>query len=284
MFHFLKRLFNHQYRKLTFVLFDDDEPESSTSYHFKPAKLWMLFYGSLVAVIVLTLLAMMFTPLGGLLYNLEDARLRNNVIKISKKVQALQDSLQVRDDQLYEIQQVIATGTDTSFSVDINPSSSQNVSSQNNWELDSFSEVTSSGMLSGNEIIFSEVFKNAPVFPTDYPADGTLTRGFNSENGHYGIDIATKQGTPFKAIADGTVIDQSWTVNYGFVIDVQHSNGIVTVYKHSTSLSKSVGDIVLKGDILGTIGDVGILSSGPHLHFEIWKDGVPQNPKKYLIN
>jgi murein DD-endopeptidase MepM/ murein hydrolase activator NlpD len=283
MFDFLKRLFHHQYRKLTFVIFDDEQPESSTSYHFKPAQLWMLFYGSLASVIVLTLLVMMFTPLGGLLYNLEDATLRNRVIEVSKRVQALQDSLQVRDAQLYEIQQVIALGSDTSFAVDMDFSTIQNISYQKNWELNSFSEVSTSGMLSGNKIIFSKIFKKAPEFPTSYPLNGTLTRGYNAVNGHYGIDIATKQGSSFKAIADGTVIDQSWTINYGFVIHVQHNNGIVTVYKHVTNLTKSIGDLVLQGDILGTIGDVGILSSGPHLHFEIWKDGVPQNPKKYLI-
>lgn len=283
MFDFVKRLFHHQYQKLTFVVFDDDQPESSTSYHFKPARLWMLFYGSLVGVIIITLLVMMFTPLGGLLYNLKDARLRARAIEVSKKVQALQDSLRVRDAQLYEIQQVIASGADTAFSLNLDFSSFQTVSSQNNWELNSFSGVENPGMLSGNEIIFSEVFKKAPEFPADYPTNGTLTRGYNAANGHYGIDIATKEGAPFKAIADGTVIDQNWTINYGFVIHVQHSNGIVTVYKHATSLSKSIGDIVLKGDILGTTGDVGVLSSGPHLHFEIWKNGIPQNPEKYLI-
>lgn len=283
MFEFLKQLFHHQYRKLTFVIFDDNEPESSTSYHFKPAKLWGLFYGSLAGVMLLTLLVMMFTPLGGLLYNLEDAALRNRVIEISKRVRALQDSLQLRDAQLAEIQQVIAIGSDTTFPVDMDFTSFPEVSPQKKWELNSFSKVSTSGMLSGNEIIFSNVFKSVPEFPSDYPAEGTFTRGFNAANGHYGIDIATNKGASFKAIADGTVINQNWTVNFGFVIHVQHNNGIVTVYKHATSLAKSIGDIVLEGDILGTIGDVGVLSSGPHLHFEIWKNGVPQNPKKYLI-
>lgn len=282
MFDFLKRLFNNQNKDLTFVLFDDDEPESSSSYHFRPSRLWRYFYGSLVSVMVLTLLLVMFTPLGALMYNRADEQLRERVIAVSEKVRALQDSLQARDMQLSEMQQVITSEDDTSFSID-QSSISQNEMNQENRELDAFSEVSSNGMLSQNEILFSKIFESVPEFPADYPIEGTFTRGYNPENGHYGIDIATKQGTPFKAIADGAVINQDWTIDYGYVLHVQHSNGIITVYKHAASLSKSIGDIVLKGDILGTAGDVGVMSSGPHLHLEIWKNGVPQNPNTYLI-
>jgi murein DD-endopeptidase MepM/ murein hydrolase activator NlpD len=283
MFDFLKRLFKNQDRDLTFVLFDDEEPESSTSYHFKPSGLWRLFYGSLAFAVVLALLVVMFTPLGALMYNREDAQLRQRAIAISKKVQALQDSLQARDSQLMEIQKVIASGKDTSFSVDQNFSNAVPEENPKNWELETFSDVTTKGKLSQNEIIFSKIFKGSPQFPANYPLEGTFTRGYEPENGHYGIDIATKNGTPFKAIADGAVLNEEWTINYGFVVHIQHSNGIITVYKHAASLSKSIGDIVLKGDILGTVGDVGLMSSGPHLHIEIWKNGVPQNPNTYLI-
>lgn len=281
MLDFIKRLFGSQDQELTFVVFDED-PESSTSYHFKPSKLWNLFYGVLVAAVVVTLLLVMFTPIGALMYNSQDAQLRQQVITVSKKVQALKDSLDARDSQLSQIQHVIAVGADTNFSVKSGLASPSRTS-QESPELDFSSGVSTSGMLSQNEIIFSNIFERTPDFPTDYPIEGTLTRGYNPDNGHYGVDIATKAGTPFKAIADGAIVNQDWTINYGFVLHVQHSNGIITVYKHAASLSKSIGDIVLKGDILGTAGNVGIMSSGPHLHIEIWKNGVPQNPNTYLI-
>jgi murein DD-endopeptidase MepM/ murein hydrolase activator NlpD len=281
MHDFIKRLFTSKDQQLTFVVFDDD-PESSTSYNFKPSKLWGLFYGVLVLVVLVTLLLVMFTPIGGLIYNREDAQLRQQVIEVSKKVQALQDSLQARDTQLSEMQQVMAAGEDTVFTVEEElpgaPQEKQKIS-----EPDFSSEVSTTGMLSQNEIIFSNIFKKVPEFPTQYPINGTLTRGYNPEKGHYGIDIATKKGTSFKSIADGAIINQDWSVNYGFVLHVQHGNGIITVYKHAASLAKSIGDIVLKGDVLGTVGDVGVMSSGPHLHIEIWKNGVPQNPNTYLI-
>lgn len=282
MLDFLKRLFTSQDQELTFVIFDED-PESSTSYHFKPARLWNLFYATIAGGIILTLLLVMFTPIGGLMYNSEDAQLRQNVIEISEKVQALQDSLNARDSQLAEMQQVIAEGKDTSFSIETELENTSNNTNQENQELNFSSEVTSKGLLSQSEIIFSNIFKKIPEFPTDYPIEGTFTRGYNPEDGHYGIDIATKQGTSFKAIADGAIVSQNWTINYGYVLHVQHGNGIITVYKHAASLAKSIGDIVLKGDNLGTAGDVGVMSSGSHLHVEIWKNGVPQNPNLYLI-
>lgn len=282
MFDFLKRLFNNQNRDLTFVLFDEEEPESSTSYQFRPSSLWQLFYASLLVAVIITLLLVMFTPLSGFLYNREDAELRERVIQVSERVQALEDSLNARDAQLSEMKKVLSAGTDTTFAVASGSRVPLEKSNLENRELDFTSTVSSKGMLSENEIIFSRILKDVPEFPASYPLDGTFTRGYNPDNGHYGIDIATKQGTSFKAIADGAIINQDWTVNYGFVLHVQHANGIITVYKHAASLSKSIGDIVLKGDILGTAGDVGVLSSGPHLHIEIWKNGVPQNPKAYL--
>lgn len=285
MLDFLKQIFSSKDRELTFVLFDDnDGPASSTTYKFRPGKLWRLFYASLAAMVIIALLIFMFTPLGNLIYNQEDHALRESVIEISRKVEALRDSLNARDIQLAEIQEILSTGQDTTFNVG-SPYQSEGpqkvgVSSA---EQNSFSEVNAYEMISQNEIIFSSLFKRAPEFPAFFPVSGTLTRGYNPENGHFGIDIATKNNIPFKALADGAVINQDWTANYGYVIQVQHNNGIISIYKHASSVSKAIGDVILKGEILGTVGDVGILSSGPHLHLEIWKNGVPQNPNSYLI-
>lgn len=285
MLDFLKQIFRAKDRDLTFVLFDDDEgPASSKTFKFRPEKLWHLFYGSLAVMLVIALLIFMFTPMGNLIYNQEDHQLRQSVIEISERVQALKDSLNARDMQLAEIQQILSAGTDTVFDVGTPyQPQMQNTEGSEFREQNAISEVNAYEMISQNEIIFSSLFKQAPEFPAFYPVNGTLTRGYNPENGHYGIDIATKNNIPFRALADGAVINQDWTTNYGYVIQVQHNNGIISIYKHASSVSKKIGDVILKGEILGTVGDVGILSSGPHLHLEIWKNGVPQNPNSYLV-
>lgn len=286
MKQFLKKLFNSKDRELTFVLFDDEDPGASTSYTFRPAGLWRLFYTSIALTVCLVLLLVMFTPLGSLVYTREDEEMRKSLIEISKRVENLQDSLRARDAQLTEIQQVLVSGEDTTFSLGTGSGTAPpgGGSYENNWEQPIYTGVNVNEMISQNEILFSGLFLNTPEFPSSFPVEGTLTRGYNPATGHYGIDIATKNNTPFRAIANGTVINQDWTMNFGFVLHVQHSGGIVSVYKHASSLSKSTGDIVLKGDILGTVGDTGILSSGPHLHMEIWKNGTPQNPSMYLLN
>lgn len=284
MIEFLKKILANRDRVLTFVLFDDDEPESSTSYQFKPGKLLLVVYATAAATAIAILFVVMFTPAGALVYNQQDAEIRQSVIEIQQKVQALTDSLNARDKQLTEMRNVLASGADTTFA--INPGMGSYGGEQifsGNMEPESYSVVNNDEVISTNEIIFSSLFKSSVEFPAFYPVKGTVSRDYNVESGHFGIDIATQRNVPFRTIAEGAVINQGWTVNFGYVIHVQHNNGLVSVYKHASSVTKAIGDIVLKKDILGTVGDVGIMSSGPHLHVEIWKNGVPQNPNLYLV-
>ncbi len=226
----------------------------------------------------------MFTPLGTLVYDKQDQQLRESVIDISKRISSLQDSLHARDRQLQEIQQVLSESEDTAFQVGTSfQSSSYSGVEQPGWPSDNTTAENFSDGFSRSEIIFSGILKQSPSFPAPYPVEGTLTRGFNQETGHFGIDIAAEEETAFQALADGTVINYDWTMNFGYVLHIQHENGIVSIYKHASSLSKEIGDVVLKGDIIGTVGNAGTLSTGPHLHLEIWRNGVPQNPLMYLV-
>ncbi len=286
MLDFLKQLFNKKERDLTFVLFDDREPDPSTSYRFKPVKIFYLIGGMLLTVAVGVFLLLKFTPIAGLFFSQTEKELRTQAIEIAQQVQMLQDSLEVRNEQLLQLKEVIAEGQDTVFAVNQPRSEAEITENEKSSELSNFSRVHTmqDTLLAKNEIVLSDIFENKPEFPVGYPLEGTITREYDPGKGHFGIDIATREGSTFTAIADGAVINQSWTLNYGWVLYLQHSNDIVTVYKHAASVSKSIGDIVLKGDVLGTAGNVGIISSGPHLHIEIWKNGVPQNPNSYLIN
>ena len=284
MYEFLKKLIDFRDRELTVILLDDEEPESQNSYRIHPDRIFGMFYLSLFVTAGILLLLVVFTPLGTLVYDKEDEQLRESVIEISKRITSLQDSLRARDMQLQEIQQVLSEGEDTTFEIG-NAIERESYSMENDiqWEPELSNQVNVNKMISKNEIIFSGILKQSPSFPAPLPVEGTFTRGFNEETGHLGIDIATKENEAFRAFADGTVINHDWTMNFGNVLYVQHKDGIVSIYKHASSVSKEVGDIVLKGDILGTVGDTGVLSSGPHLHVEIWRNGVPQNPLLYLV-
>jgi murein DD-endopeptidase MepM/ murein hydrolase activator NlpD len=116
------------------------------------------------------------------------------------------------------------------------------------------------------------------------PVKGIVSGKFDPRSKHFGTDIVTKPKSPVNAALNGTVIFTGWTRETGYVIEVQHSNNIVSVYKHNASLLKETGDLVRTGEAIAIVGDSGeIYTSGPHLHFEIWYKGSPLDPERHLI-
>ncbi|WP_010134649.1 M23 family metallopeptidase [Ochrovirga pacifica] len=118
------------------------------------------------------------------------------------------------------------------------------------------------------------------VFVT--PVNGSISQGFSTESQHYAVDIVTKENTPVKATADGMVIFSEWTMETGFVIVVLHNKNYVSIYKHNSKTSVSQGELVKAGQVIANVGSTGELSTGPHLHFEIWKDGYPLDPTNFM--
>jgi len=115
------------------------------------------------------------------------------------------------------------------------------------------------------------------------PVNGLITDRFNTKNKHFGIDLVAKEKTRISAVLGGTVIISHWTSETGYVIGVQHKDDYLSLYKHNSVLLNSVGDFVNVGDPIAIIGNSGELSSGPHLHFELWHQGIPVNPEDYIL-
>ncbi len=116
------------------------------------------------------------------------------------------------------------------------------------------------------------------------PVKGIISGKFDIRTKHFGTDIVTKPKAMVSAALDGTVIFTGWTMETGFVIQVQHPNNLVSVYKHNASLLKETGDLVRAGEAISIVGDSGELyTSGPHLHFEIWYKGSPLDPEKHIF-
>ncbi len=114
------------------------------------------------------------------------------------------------------------------------------------------------------------------------PLRGVVTSTFNASEGHYGIDIVTKADEAVKACLDGTVIMASWTSDAGYVIMVQHNLDLVSLYKHNAVLLKKTGDKVKAGEAIAIVGNSGELTTGPHLHFELWSGGKAVDPQTYI--
>lgn len=263
------------------MVLDQTDPNSSSTYNLNSFDVVKI--GAVVAVISIGLTIGIFfvTPLSSIYQNQIDEKFRDQVISINQRVEALQDSLHAREVQLNDLKQFIRTVPDTNFAVDRSFAGGGQSVRENSWSEPVM--VPTVDMLNQNGIISSSRITSAPDFPSLYPIEGTLTQEFSSDERHFGIDLAADSNTEFRSIADGTVVNTGWTINYGYVIYVQHSNGIMSVYKHGARLLKEQGDVVMKGDLLGLIGNSGMLSSGSHLHLEIWKNGVPQNPLMYLM-
>ena len=115
------------------------------------------------------------------------------------------------------------------------------------------------------------------------PLVGSFTEKYDKEKNHFGIDIVSVDGSIINSIADGVVVINNWTKETGFVIGVQHSDGFLSFYKHNSKNLKNIGNYVRGGEGISVIGSSGELSSGPHLHFELWKNGESVNPENYIV-
>lgn len=120
---------------------------------------------------------------------------------------------------------------------------------------------------------------NYAFFP---PVKGVVTDTFNHNHGHLAVDIASYNNASVKAVLAGTVLVSSWTPETGNVMVIQHRDDLVSIYKHNSVLLKKEGTFVAAGEVVALVGNSGEMSTGPHLHFELWYDGVPLDPMDHI--
>jgi murein DD-endopeptidase MepM/ murein hydrolase activator NlpD len=115
------------------------------------------------------------------------------------------------------------------------------------------------------------------------PIKGIVTNSFNSLKNHYGTDIVAAPNQVVKAVLDGTITMATWTLDLGWIIQIQHENDLLSVYAHNAELLKKSGEYVKAGEPIAIIGNSGELTTGPHLHFELWHNGTPLNPEDFIF-
>lgn len=115
------------------------------------------------------------------------------------------------------------------------------------------------------------------------PVKGLVTNKFNSTRGHYGIDLVSQPNVRISAVLSGTVLFAGWTLDTGYVIYIQHDSNLISAYKHNAALLKQMGDRVNGGEAIAIIGNTGEITTGPHLHFELWHEGKPIDPEQYIV-
>jgi murein DD-endopeptidase MepM/ murein hydrolase activator NlpD len=115
------------------------------------------------------------------------------------------------------------------------------------------------------------------------PLKGLITNKFDATKGHYGIDLVSQPNARISAVLSGTVLFAGWTLETGYVIYLQHGNNLISAYKHNAALLKKTGDRVNGGEAIAIIGNTGEVTTGPHLHFELWHEGKPIDPEQYIV-
>ena len=276
----LQKKLLHKYR---LVVLNEDTFEER--FAVKLTRLNVFFLSSSAAIILITLTALLivFTPLREYIPGYSSSALQKQALNLSYKTDSLVKAIHMNEVYIKSIKSVLrgevslveinkdsifkAAQLDTDI-FELTPSAAdsilrEKVSNEDKYNL--FETATS--------------VKDFLFFP---PVNGSISAEFNPTEKHFAVDIVTPVNTPIKSILDGRVIFTSWTSEAGYVIIVDHGDELISVYKHNSSLTKSQGEIVKSREVIAISGGSGELSTGPHLHFEIWSNGVPLNPANFI--
>ena len=254
-------------------------------FNFRLSQLHVLTALSVLAVIlvVLTILLIAFTDLREFIPGYPDGNMRQMIAQNALRVDSLENELLKRD-RFFKSIRLVLNGGDT-------PSLERSREDTARYRND-----TIRFQISEQENEFRAAIEERERFNLslgmkeqnhDYyhffpPVEGIVTQSFDEKKRHYGTDIVAKANAKVAAVLDGVVIFTDWTVKTGYVIQVQHTNDLISVYKHNSILLKKQGDYVRAGEVLGVVGNTGEESSGPHLHFELWRAGNPLNPENFI--
>ncbi|MBI4946071.1 MAG: M23 family metallopeptidase [Bacteroidetes bacterium] len=271
------------------VVMNYDTFEEKFSLKLTPLNIFVVIGLLSIILIVLTVSLVAFTPLREYIPGYgSELNTRKELVNLTLKLDSLQYELSLHSTAMDNIKNIISGNVKADSlskseksktvsipkNVDINPSKEDSifrtqVESQDKYSL-AFSERKT-----GKESISSFFFFT--------PVKGMVTASFNASQEHYGADIVAKENEPIKATLDGTVLFAGWTSETGYTIEIQHSNNLVSAYKHCSVLLKKAGQYVKAGEAIAVIGNSGEQTTGPHLHFELWYNGNAIDPQEYMV-
>ena len=270
----------HKYR---LVILNEESFEEKFAIKLTRLNVFVIVSLSAIILVALTTIFIAFTPIREYIPGYSSTALKKKATELNDQIESLQNDIYENEQKYQSIKKVLtgdvkdvelnkdsiveATALEVSEK-DLNPSKEDSLLREKVDKEDKYSIFESAT---------SKV--NFVLFP---PVTGTISEGYNAEEKHYAIDIVVAKDTPIKSVADGTVILAEWTTQTGYVIMIDHGNGLISVYKHNSSLTKEQGDLVKSGEVIAISGNSGELTSGPHLHFELWSDGYPINPTNFI--
>ena len=270
----------HKYR---LVILNEETFEER--FALKLTRLNVFVVSALAAILIIsaTILLIAYSPLKEYIPGYSSTALKKQATELNYVTDSLQTVINANEEYLNRIKQVL---TGEIASVNINQDSIIKAAEIDNSEFnlkpskeDSIlrAKIDKEDKYSLFESATSKV--NFVLFP---PVNGTISEGYDVSSKHYAVDVVVASETPVKATADGTVVLAEWTTQTGYVVVIEHGDGLLSVYKHNATLTKEQGDIVKAGEVIAISGNTGELTTGPHLHFELWSNGYPIDPTTFI--
>ena len=274
--------------KFRFVVLNDETFEEKFSLTLTRMNVWLFTSTIAVVLIMLTASAIIYTPLKYFIPGFGDYNYRGQIVALTFRTDSLEHALEQRALWLDDISNVVNGKVDTTHMKPqgmANKSDTAHISQPTDEEkqlrkdVDEEESYALSYKMDKKDGVKAQL-NEFHFFP---PVAGYITDEYDPQKEHYGLDIAAPTDAPVKATLDGTIISAGWNAETGYVLTIQHKDNIISIYKHNAKIFKNVGNFVKAGDVIATVGNTGELSTGPHLHFEIWHGGVSLNPKDYVI-
>ncbi len=285
-----KKWFYKLRSKYRMVIFNDETFEERFIFRLTRLNVLSVFISLGIIFTSLTFILIIYTPIKEYIPGYPSDYQRESLIKLNVLADSLQNELTSKDIFFESIKNIVegkdfveepelqTTENKSYDSIKLKSSIEDSLlrlefESQNlhNLYISETTETTEKDLVS---------IRNLSFYP---PVEGIVTSKFDLSENHFGIDIVSKHNSAIKAILDGTVIFSGWTLETGYIIALQHEQNIISFYKHNSVLLKKQGEIVSAGEPIAIIGESGEISTGPHLHFELWHNGTPVNPADYII-
>jgi len=248
---------------------------------------FLVFIGTIVAI---TVVIIGYTPLNRYVHGYPSGTERELLVQNHEKISSLYEKMMQYEQWAGNINDILNGKIDLpnmKGNSDVVPVDSSDYSdldfslSPEESDMRNKIEVEDRTRLSvEDEIGYADDISHILFFP---PIKGLITKKFDAANSHYGTDVVAAQTNVISAVLDGTVIMDTWTLETGYVIQIQHENNLISVYKHNAELLKTTGTHVKAGEAIAIFGNTGEYSSGPHLHFELWHNGTPVDPEKFIL-
>lgn len=279
-------------RKYDFLLRHDESQKEILGFKLNLLNLILVIIGIALLLIIITTFIIAFTPLREYIPGYTDTNLNREVYELSLRADSIEKEM-MKKDVYFENLKKIVEGYDFAAdsalaSINIYEPLPKGVTdtitlkkSVQDSLLRAEYEAQSQYNLFGDDYLPpakpSSLVKNFFV-----PLTGTIIKGFNPDEGHFGVDIVTDGDQIINATLDGTVVFSTWSINNGYCIGIQHEDSYFSVYKHNATLLKKEGDYVKAGEAIAILGRSGEAEESEHLHFELWRSGIAINPAEYM--